>query len=92
MILNGSLRKLEVLVRKEHLLVPEKGLNRVETVEKLVEILKDPYLERVVLKTYAEKIKWSVRLRETLSLDRSTAIELEDVSNLIERPTQVFRW
>jgi hypothetical protein len=62
MILNGSLRELEVWVRRFHLLPGGRGVgnNRIgvkegEAVGRLMGILRDPYLERVVLKTYMER-------------------------------------
>lgn len=83
MVLNGSLRDLEVWVRRFHLLpvgrVNRMGVKEGEAVERLMGILRDPYLERVVLKTYMER-------GHRLSTYQSDT--LQDVANFIDAPVE----
>jgi hypothetical protein len=85
MILNGSLRDLEVWVRRFHLLPAGRdnrmGVKEGEAVERLMGILRDPYLERVVLKTYMEGGHGS-------STYLSQSDTLQDVTNFIDAPVE----
>lgn len=84
MILNGSLRDLEVWVKRFDLIIGGGGVvaDRIgvkggEGVERLMGLLRDPYLERVVLKIYME----SKDGPSTYQLDT-----LEDVTSFIDKP------
>lgn len=83
MILNGSLRDLEVWVRRFHLFSGESenrmGFKEGEAVERLMGVLKDPYLERVVLKTYMERR----HIPPTYQSDT-----LPDVTSFIDKPVE----
>jgi hypothetical protein len=49
-------------------------------------------MERVVLKTYTEKEKWRIlRTWKTAWKERRTSIELEDMSNMIDRQEHLIR-
>jgi hypothetical protein len=84
MILNGSLRELEIRVRESHLLLynlADGGMEFIanEAVERLRGILKDPYLERVVVRTYMP-----VYLGDEVDSFGDGDV-YEDVSHLFER-------
>jgi hypothetical protein len=89
MILNGSLRDLEVWARRLKLLLAgrDDGLIGGEggVVERLVGILRDPYLERVVLKTPVEREQRQRRHQMDMREDVTSLIDapLEDVTRLI---------
>jgi hypothetical protein len=89
MILNGSLRDLEVWARRLHLLNIGKDdgmfVREGRAVERLVGILRDPYLERVVLKTPVENgLRPGIYYRD-IGHDLTSLINtpMEDITRLI---------
>jgi hypothetical protein len=83
MILNGALRDLEVWVRRFHLFSGGRddrmSVKDGEAVERLMGILRDPYLERVVLKAYIERGPRP----STYQSDR-----LQNVSAFLDKPVE----
>jgi hypothetical protein len=90
MILNGSLRDLEAWTRRLHLFFAERDDGMItregRAVERLVRILRDPYLERVVLKTLVEKGPRPEAYHLTIGQDVMSLIDaqMEDVTRLID--------
>jgi hypothetical protein len=83
MVLNGALRDLEVWVRRFHLFSGGRdnriGVKDRKAVGRLMGILRDPYLERVVLKTYMD----GGHSPSTYQSDT-----LQDVSSFIDKPVE----
>ncbi len=86
MILNGSLTDLEVTARRSHLFSVgrDDGMVAVESrsVEELVAILRDPYLERVVLRVPVEGDY------QTAQTARRHSDMGDDFNSLIDAPTE----